>query len=82
LYRANFGNSEPATIYYTLDGSRPTFSSFVYSANSIREPGAVLTFTEDTTINWFAVDVMGKTSNNYDLDGNSNQYYSSKIRFR
>jgi len=42
----------------------------------------VLTFTEDTTINWFAVDVMGKTSNNYDLDGNSNQYYSSKIRFR
>jgi len=78
----HFVNSEPVTIYYTLDGSRPTFSSFVYSANSIREPGAVLTFTEDTTINWFAIDAMGKTSNNYDPDGNSNQYYSSRIRFR
>jgi hypothetical protein len=78
----HFANSEPATIYYTLDGSRPSFSSPVYSASGIREPGAVLSFTEDTTINWFAVDAAGNTSSNYKPEGKSNEYYSSKIRFR
>jgi hypothetical protein len=79
----HFANSEPATIYYTQDGSRPTFVSPVYSASGIREPGAVLTFVEDATLNWFAIDAAGNTSSNYDPDSdNSNQYYSSKIRIR
>ncbi|MGW8250258.1 MAG: M14 family metallopeptidase [Anaerolineales bacterium] len=83
LASLTFMNSEPATIYYTMDGSRPTFASPLYSANGIREPGAVLYFTADTTLNWFAIDAAGNTSSNYDPDtSNSNQYYSSKIRFR
>lgn len=77
-----FENSEPASIYFTLDGSRPTFSSPVYSSDGIREPGAVMTFTQDTTVNWFAIDSAGNISNNYKPDeANSVQYYSSEIRF-
>lgn len=78
-----FENSEPATIYFTLDGSRPTFSSPVYSSDGIREPGAVMTFTQDTTVNWFAIDSAGNISNNYEPgENNSVQFYSSEIRFK
>ncbi len=78
-----FENSEPASIYFTMDGSKPTFASPVYSANGIREPGALLTFTEDTTVNWFAVDAAGNISNNYKPDeANSVPYYSVKVRFK
>jgi hypothetical protein len=78
-----FNNSEPATIYFTLDGSRPTFVSPVYSANGIREPGATLMFSEDTTVNWFAVDSAGNISSNYKPEeDNSMPYYQSEIRFR
>jgi hypothetical protein len=61
-----FNNSEPATVYYTLDGSRPTFDSEVYSASGTREPPAILTFTSETVVNWFAVDSAGNISRNYD----------------
>ena len=76
----HFASSEPATIYYTLDGSRPTFASPVYSASGIREPGAVLSFTEDTMLNWFSVDAAGNTSSNYVPEGPGNQYDSARIR--
>jgi hypothetical protein len=79
----HFSNSEPATIYYTLDGSRPTFASPVYSTDGVREPGSILTFYADTTINWFAVDSAGNISENYRPDdSNSQSYNTSTIRFR
>jgi len=76
----HFDSSEPATIYYTMDGSRPTFASPVYSASGIREPGAVLSFTEDTMLNWFSIDAAGNTSSNYVPEGPGNQYDSARIR--
>lgn len=77
-----FENSEAASIYFTLDGSRPTFSSPVYSSDGIREPGATMTFMQDTTVNWFAIDSAGNISNHYKPDeATSVQYYSSEIRF-
>jgi hypothetical protein len=79
----HFSNSEPATIYYTVDGSRPTFSSPVYSTDGVREPGSILTFSSDTTINWFAVDSAGNISQNYRPDdSNSQSYNTSELRFR
>ncbi|WP_236021939.1 chitobiase/beta-hexosaminidase C-terminal domain-containing protein [Geomesophilobacter sediminis] len=43
--------NEPATIYYTIDGTPPTTTSAIYSAP--------LTLTTDTTVKYFAVDVAG-----------------------
>jgi len=78
-----FGFSEPATIYYTLDGSRPTLSSPVYSASGVREPPEILTFSTTTVVNWFAVDAAGNISTNYRPgDPNSNSFYSSKVRIK
>ena len=78
-----FSTSEPATIYYTLDGSRPTYSSPVYSASGVREPPAILTFNNTTKVNWFAVDAAGNISTNYQPgDPNSNAFYSVKVRIR
>ena len=46
--------SEPATIYYTIDGTDPTLSSSVYN-----EPVAI---SENTTLKFFAVDAAGTQS--------------------
>lgn len=43
--------NESATTYYTIDGSSPTTGSPVYNAP--------LTFTEDTTLKFFSIDVKG-----------------------
>jgi len=76
-------SSEPATVYYTLDGSRPDTSSPQYDTSGLREAPEILSFYEDTVINWFAVDTAGNVSNNYRPDDpNSNSYYSSRINIR
>jgi Zinc carboxypeptidase/Chitobiase/beta-hexosaminidase C-terminal domain len=54
-----FVTSEPADIYYTLDGSRPTLSSTRWEAAGLRESGATITLDESTTVRWFAIDVKG-----------------------
>jgi hypothetical protein len=46
--------NEPATIYYTTDGSTPTTSSTTYTGT--------LTLSSDTTLKYFAVDTAGNAS--------------------
>ena len=76
----HFDTTKPATIFYTVDGSRPTFDSPRYSAAGIREPGEILTFTESTTALWFAVDDAGNISRHYDpYDADNTDYYSAEI---
>ncbi|TQJ23410.1 chitobiase/beta-hexosaminidase-like protein [Micromonospora sp. A202] len=61
-----FETSEPATIYYTTDGSRPTLESPRYAATEFREPGQVFHVTETTTFRWFSIDSAGNIEKNYD----------------
>lgn len=60
-----FATSEPAAVYYTLDGSAPTMASQVYNSSGIREPGEIIRFSTTTTVRWFAVDAAGNSSGNY-----------------
>jgi Chitobiase/beta-hexosaminidase C-terminal domain len=63
-----FGTSEPATVYYTTDGSRPTVYSPRYEATEFREPGETFHVTETTTFRWFSVDTAGNVERGYDPD--------------
>jgi hypothetical protein len=60
-----FDASEPVTIYYTLDGSNPTYSSMVYQSAGIREGGAAIAIDTTTTVKWFSVDASGNVERNY-----------------
>jgi hypothetical protein len=59
--------NEPATIYYTLDGSTPTTASTVYSAP--------ITISSSTSLKFFAVDNYGNAeapkSEQYTIDNSS-----------
>jgi hypothetical protein len=61
-----FETSEPATVYYTTDGSRPTLASSRYKATEFREPGETLHVTQTTTFKWFSVDAAGNVEQDYD----------------
>ncbi|MDG4787879.1 M14 family metallopeptidase [Micromonospora sp. WMMD1102] len=61
-----FETNEPATVYYTTDGSRPMLESQRYEATEFREPGQVFHVTETTTFRWFSVDAAGNIENDYD----------------
>ncbi|HET6548033.1 MAG TPA: M14 family metallopeptidase [Solirubrobacter sp.] len=61
-----FDTSEPATIYYTTDGSRPTMNSPRYEATEFREPGETLWVEQTTTFKWFSVDAAGNVEAGYD----------------
>jgi len=71
----HFETNEPATIYYTTDGSRPTLDSPRYEATEFREPGQVFHVTETTTFRWFSVDAAGNVEKNYDPDKNHGKGY-------
>lgn len=77
-----FETSEPATIYYTTDGTRPTLQSPRYAATEFREPGQVFHVTETTTFRWFSVDSAGNIEKNYDPTTNDrrNNYRTATIR--
>lgn len=78
LYRSpvsvEFETSEPAAIFYTLDGSRPTFSSPRLKSSGVREGAEELLIEKTTTIRWFSVDQAGNIENNYNPQGRHHNY--------
>lgn len=74
-----FTFNEPVDIYYTLDGSRPTFDSPRVEFAGPRQGQQPITITESTTIKWFAVDVAGNTQNFYNPDGPGRTYRQATI---
>ncbi|WP_059170278.1 M14 family metallopeptidase [Bacillus sp. FJAT-27445] len=77
-----FETSEAATIYYTLDGSRPTFQSAHIRLAGTREPDEALKIDKTTIINWFAVDAAGNIEKNYNPLSNSANFNSVKITIK
>ncbi len=77
-----FETSEPATVYYTTDGSRPTLESPRYQAAGIREGGEILHVTETTTFKWFSVDPAGNIEGGYEPDGTDDGYREATLVIR
>nr|WP_263323667.1 M14 family metallopeptidase [Neobacillus sp. Marseille-Q6967] len=77
-----FETSEAATIYYTLDGSRPTFESAKLQLSGTRESAETLMIDKTTTLNWFAVDAAGNIEKNYNPISNGENYNSATITIK
>lgn len=75
-----FGVSEPASVFYTLDGSTPTYESNLYAASGIREGAEVLTVPVGTKINWFSVDAAGNVEKNYKPDGSGKNFNKTTVK--
>ncbi|MEV5753930.1 M14 family zinc carboxypeptidase [Actinoallomurus sp. NPDC052308] len=69
-----FTIDEPATIYYTLDGSRPTLNSPKLKAAGMREGPEQLTVDKTTEVKWFSVDIAGNVEKNYKPAGKGDGY--------
>ncbi|HEU4450867.1 MAG TPA: M14 family zinc carboxypeptidase [Gaiellaceae bacterium] len=70
--------SEPAVVYYTLDGSRPTFANALrLESIGPRQGAAPITISSTTTVKWFSVDMAGNVENNYDPDNPVSRNYNS-----
>ncbi|MGH2445767.1 MAG: M14 family zinc carboxypeptidase [Candidatus Limnocylindria bacterium] len=70
----DFDRTEPVTIFYELDGSRPTFDSDQLVSAGIRELDETLTVAEGSMVHWFSIDAAGNIENNYNPDGSGNNY--------
>ncbi|WP_223256402.1 M14 family metallopeptidase [Micromonospora endophytica] len=73
-----FSTSEPAAVFYTVDGTRPTFESTLYGSAGIREGGETLTLPAGTTLHWFSVDAAGNVEGGYQPDGTGDNYQKKK----
>ena len=70
-----FDASEPVSIHYTLDGSRPTYASPMVSSAGLREGAAAIPLESGTTtVHWFSVDAAGNVESMYNPNGNGNNY--------
>jgi hypothetical protein len=74
MVNVTFETSEPAAVFYSLDGSTPTYSSTLYASGGIREGGETLEIAEGTTIHFFSVDAAGNVERNYRPDGRSRNF--------
>ncbi|MDN3017316.1 chitobiase/beta-hexosaminidase C-terminal domain-containing protein [Paenibacillus sp. BSR1-1] len=78
----SFETSEASNIYYTLDGSRPTFESEKIKLSGIREDAETLKVDKTTTINWFAVDAAGNIEKNYNPLSKGNNFNSVTLTIK
>lgn len=69
-----FTTSEPATVYYTLDGSTPTLKSPKLKSAGLREGPESITLTKTTEVKWFSVDIAGNIERGYKPDGTDTKY--------
>jgi hypothetical protein len=75
-----FSVSEPADVYYTTDGSRPTQSSPMLRYEGPRQGEATFTLpVGSTTVRWFAVDVKGNVEGGYQPTGQGRNYRQAKV---
>ncbi|MCD2443154.1 chitobiase/beta-hexosaminidase C-terminal domain-containing protein [Agromyces sp. SYSU K20354] len=74
-----FDVSESAAVFYTLDGSKPTYESTLYGTAGLREGAEVITVPAGTKINWFSVDSAGNVEKNYRPDGNGKNHNSTTV---
>ena len=74
-----FEVSESAAVFYTLDGSKPTYESTLYGTAGIREGAEVLTVPVGTTIHWFSVDSAGNVEKNYRPDGSGKNFNTTTV---
>ncbi|WP_214107645.1 M14 family zinc carboxypeptidase [Acrocarpospora catenulata] len=75
-----FTTSEPANVYYTLDGSRPTLDSLKLTASGMREGAQQITVDKTVEVHWFAVDIAGNVEKNYKPDGNGKNYNKTTVK--
>jgi hypothetical protein len=75
-----FTVDEPATIYYTTDGSRPDLSSPTLERVEFRDGAETIRIEETTTLRWFAVDIAGNVELGYEPDGTGGGYNEVTIR--
>jgi hypothetical protein len=77
-----FTLDEPANVYYTLDGGRPTLSSPKLTAAGMREGPQQLTVDKTTEVHWFSVDIAGNVERNYRPDGHGDNYRRERVEVR
>jgi hypothetical protein len=75
----HFSASEPVTIYYTLDGSRPTLASPTVQSAGVREGSEPLLISQTTTIKWFSVDAAGNIEGNYHPTSRGENYRRATV---
>ncbi|GIH65258.1 M14 family zinc carboxypeptidase [Microbispora siamensis] len=75
-----FNVDEPANVYYTLDGSRPTLSSPKLTSSGMREGAAKISIDKTTEVHWFAMDLAGNVEKNYKPDGNGKNYNKETVK--
>ena len=75
-----FEVSEPASVFYTLDKSAPSYESALYAPAGMREAGETVTVPKGTTIHWFSVDAAGNVEKNYRPDGKGKNYNKTVVR--
>lgn len=74
MVEITFEVSEPAAVFYTLDGSRPTYESTLYASAGIREGAETLTVPYGSRVFWFSVDAAGNIENNYRPDAETRNW--------
>lgn len=60
-----FATSEPASVFYTTDGTVPNLRSTMYAAAGLREGGERLRVAEGTEVRWITVDARGNVERGF-----------------